>query len=51
MRRIEAVLLVIVALLALSVSAVWLFGPFGLAGAGVVLLSVALFVPIKEGPS
>lgn len=28
---------------------VWLFGPFGLIGVGVVLMVLALFVEIDEG--
>lgn len=48
MTRTEAVVLVAVALVLLVIAATLLFGPYGLAGAGVVLLVVALFGPMKE---
>lgn len=38
----------LVALTLLVAGGVWLFGPYGLLGAGVVLLAVALFGPINE---
>ena len=49
MTRVEAFILAVVAAALLVVSAVWVFGPFGMAGAGVVLLVVALFAPTREG--
>lgn len=50
MRRSEAVVLVASGLLSLAAAAVWKFGAYGLAGAGAVLLLVALFVvDVKEG--
>lgn len=44
-------MLVAAAIVLLVAGLVWLFGPFGLLGAGVGLGAVALFVvDVKEGP-
>ena len=51
MRRREVVVLVAAAVVLLVAGLVWLFGPFGLLGAGVGLAVVALFVvDVEEGP-
>jgi hypothetical protein len=42
-------LVIAVAVILLGAAAVWLFGAYGLAGTGLVLLVVALLVPIREG--
>lgn len=44
MRRAEAAAVLAVAVLSLVAGVTWLFGPFGLVGAGVVLAVVVLFV-------
>ena len=49
MRRREALAVVVFALAALVAGATWLAGPYGLLGAGVVLLVSVLFVFDVEG--
>lgn len=49
MRRREALAAVVFALAALTAGAVWLVGPYGLLGAGAVLLVSVLFVFDVEG--
>lgn len=44
MRRVEAVVLLAVAALMVAAGAVWLFGAYGLIGAGVALAGLVLFV-------
>jgi predicted PurR-regulated permease PerM len=49
-RRHEAVALLAFAVLLVVAGSVWLFGPFGLLGSGVVLIVVTLFaLDIKDG--
>lgn len=49
MTRLEAVILAAVALGLLTAAAVSLFGAYGMAGAGLVLLVAALLAPTKGG--
>lgn len=49
MRRREALAAVVFALAALTAGATWLAGPYGLIGAGVVVLLAVLFVFDVEG--
>lgn len=49
MRRYEAAVLVAAGLAFVVAGAAWLFGPYGLLGAGVLLLAAVLFVFDVEG--
>lgn len=49
MRRAEAVVLAAAGTAMASAGLTWLFGPFGLLGAGVALVVAALIVDVKEG--
>lgn len=48
MNRVEVVWAMFLAYLMLTASAVWLFGPYGLAGAGFVAILILSFVNVRE---
>jgi protein-S-isoprenylcysteine O-methyltransferase Ste14 len=48
MRKQDAVAVLGIAAGMVTVGVTWLFGPWGLVGAGVVLAVVALIMPVKE---
>lgn len=48
MKRAEALWAVIASYLMVTASAVWMFGPYGLAGAGTLALLVLSFVNVRE---
>jgi hypothetical protein len=48
-QRYEISVLLFLGVLALTAGLTWLFGPYGLAGAGAVLMLAALLVPTEKG--
>lgn len=48
MRKQDAVAVLGISAGMVTVGVTWLFGPWGLIGAGVVLIAVVLLMPVKE---